>query len=119
MSRMQSGLPDVTVVSRDVSLSESTAALKQSLKVASTEDDVVRQIVIERSKSIESSGNAESALASAAGDKSSSSEQDSAKLGKAKVPGMVVPSEHSIDLKDDSSARPSRAIDPAQYSSIN
>jgi len=28
-------------------------------------------------------------------------------------------SEHSIDLKDDSSARPSRAIDPAQYSSTS
>ncbi len=102
----------MTVVSRDVSLSESTAALKQSLKVSSTEDDVVRHIVEERSKSTESSGNAESALANAAEDKSSSSEQDSAKLGTAKIPGMVVPSEHGIDIKDDSSARPSRAIDP-------
>jgi hypothetical protein len=119
MTRIQSGLPNVTVVSRDVSLSESTAALKQSLKISSTEDDVVRHIVVERSKSIESSGNADSALASAAEDKSSSSEQDSAMLGRAKNPGMVVPSEHSIDLKDDSSARPSRAIDPAQYSSTS
>jgi len=51
----------------------------------------VRHIVVERSKSIESSGNADSALASAAEDKSSSSEQDSAMLGRAKNPGMVVP----------------------------